>query len=402
MKLSARIGRLKTSPVRKLIPYGDIATKQGKKIIHLNIGQPDIETPRIFFDAIAQYKDPVLSYAHSAGLKELIVAMSNYYIKKGLDYTPEDIMIVNGGSEAFQFIFLALFDEGDEILIAEPYYGNYNSYFSTLNIIPNPIHTYAEDGFHLPSLEEMEKQITPKTKAILFSNPSNPTGVVCTQEELDKYATLARKYNLFVISDEVYREYTYGTNKAISFGTYTELADRTIIIDSISKRYSACGARIGCVISKNKEVINAIYRQCQARLAAPTLEMIGATALYSLDDSVLEEFRKEYSKRRDILFEELQKIPGVIVHEPEGAFYSIVKLPVENGEQFIIWLLTEFEINGETVMMAPGEGFYATPGLGKDEVRICYAVKEEVLRRAMRILREGLEKYKKIMVFDSE
>lgn len=396
MELSQRIQRLQTSPVRKLIPYGEQAVKQGKKIIHLNIGQPDIETPKIFFEAIAQYKEKVLGYAHSAGLPELRQAISKYYVELGVPYHDEEILITSGGSEAFQFIFTSICDEFDEILIPDPYYANYNSYFSTLNIIPKAIHTIAEKGYHLPSLAEIERHITPKTKAILFSNPSNPTGVVYSKDELDRLATLAKKHNLFVISDEVYREFTYGQHKAICFGTYKELEQNTIIIDSISKRYSACGARIGCVISKNKEFMQSIYKQCQARLAMSTLDMVGATALYSTPSSVLEEFRLLYEKRRNILFHELKQIPDIIVLEPEGAFYTMVKLPLENAEQFIIWLLTTFDIDGETVMLAPGEGFFANPEFGKNKVRICYAVDENVLKRAMRIFREGLATYQEL------
>ena len=393
MKLSERIGRLKTSPVRKLIPYGEEAVKKGKKIIHLNIGQPDIETPRVFFDAIANYQEKVLSYAHSAGLVELRKGIQGYYQRRDMSYALDDILITAGGSEAFLFIFMSLFDELDEILIPDPYYANYNSYFSTLNIIPRVIHTHAEDGYHLPSLEEMEKSITPKTKAIMFSNPSNPTGVVYAKEELDRFAQLAKKHNLFIISDEVYREFTYGENKAISFGTYKDLDENVIIIDSISKRYSACGARVGCIISKNKDFMAAIYKQCQARLAMPTLDMIGATQLYALPDSLLEEFRVQYEKRRNTLYTELQKIPDIVVSEPEGAFYVFVKLPITNAEEFVIWLLTEFDIDGETVMFAPGEGFYANPELGKDKIRICYALEEKVLKKAMHIFKEGLVKY---------
>lgn len=393
MDTSNRIKRLKTSPVRKLIPYGEAAAKKGIKIHHLNIGQPDIDTPQVFFDAIKSYKGKILKYEHSAGLKELILQIQKYYARLGLNYSAEEILILNGGSEAINFILLSIFDEGDEIVIGEPYYANYNSYFDVFNIKRNPIRTYAESGYHFPSLEEMEKAITPKTKAIMLSNPSNPTGVVCKREELDNIAYLAKKYDLYIISDEVYREFVYGKNEAISFGTYKELEDRVIIIDSISKRFSACGARIGCVISKNKNLMNAIFRQCQARLSAPTLEMIGAIGLYDLPPDYFETARKEYEHRRDILFTELSKMEGVVTKEPEGAFYAFVKLPVDDAEKFMIWLLTEFEIDKETVMFAAGEGFYATEGLGKNEVRMCYALEAEDLKKSMRILKEGLIKY---------
>ncbi|MGL4393842.1 MAG: pyridoxal phosphate-dependent aminotransferase [Brevinema sp.] len=395
MKLSQRINNLKTSPVRKLLPFAEIAKEKGHKIIHLNIGQPDIETPSIFFDAINKWSqhEKVLSYAHSAGLKELREEIVHYFAKQNISFELDDIMIVNGGSEAFQFILTALFDEGDEILVPEPYYANYQSFYSTLGIGVRPIHTKAEEGFHLPSLEEMEKSITPKVKAIMFSSPANPTGTVYTKEEVERIGALAEKYDITIISDEVYREFAYGDVRAISFGEYPQWADRTVIIDSVSKRFSACGARIGCVISKNREFINAIYRQCQARLAAPTLEMVGCQALYTLNSDFFIPIRQEYMERRDVLFEELTKIEGVFSRKPEGAFYCLVGLPVKNAEHFASWLLSEFAVNGETVMVAPAEGFYATKGLGTNEVRICYALEKDVLRRAMHILKEGLKTY---------
>lgn len=392
MKLSNRINNLKTSPVRKLLPFADIAKQKGHKIIHLNIGQPDIETPSLFFDAINEWskKEKVLSYAHSAGLMELREEIVNYFSKENITYSVDDIMIVNGGSEAFQFVLTALFDEGDEILVPEPYYANYQSFYSTLNINVRAIPTKPEEGFHLPSFEEMEKHITPKVKAIMFSSPSNPTGTVYTRAEAERIIALAEKYDITIISDEVYREFAYGDVKAISFGEYPEIAQRVVIIDSVSKRFSACGARIGCVISKNQEFINAIYRQCQARLAAPTLEMVGSQALYTLESSFFDPIRQEYMERRDTLFEELDKIEGVFSRKPEGAFYCLVGLPVENAEHFASWLLSDFAVDNETIMVAPAEGFYNTPGSGKNEVRICYALEKSVLKRAMHILKQGL------------
>lgn len=395
MDVSNRIKRLKTSPVRKLNPHAEEAEKRGIKIHHLNIGQPDIETPRVFFDAVSNYKGKILQYEHSKGMKPLILKIQEYYDKKGMHYEEDEILIVNGGSEGVLFTLLAMFDEGDEILIGEPYYANYNSFFDVLNIKRNPIRTYAENGFHLPKLEEMEKHVTPKTKAYMFSNPSNPTGVVSTKEELDNIAYLAKKHDMYIISDEVYREFVYGDREAISFGTYKDLYENVVIIDSISKRFSACGARIGCIISKNKKFMNAIFRECQARLSVPTLEMVGATALYGLPDNYFEAARQEYDHRRNILFNELKKMDGVVVKEPEGAFYVLAKLPVKSAEEFSIWLLKDFNIDGETVMFAPGEGFYATEGVGKDEVRMCYALEAKDLQKAMKILKEGLLKYKK-------
>ncbi|MEI0844379.1 pyridoxal phosphate-dependent aminotransferase [Brachyspira pilosicoli] len=396
MEISQRIQRLKTSPVRKLNPYAEEAVKKGIKIYHLNIGQPDIETPKVFLEAISKYNGKTLKYEHSRGMKPLINKIQEYYEKKiGVHYEEDEINITNGGSEGLLFTLLAIFDEGDEILVAEPYYANYNSFYDVLDIKRNAVRTYAEQGFHLPNRDEIEKHITPKTKAYMFSNPSNPTGVVSTKEELDDIAYLAKKHNMFIISDEVYREFVYGDRKAISFGTYKDLAENVVIVDSISKRFSACGARIGCVISKNKTFSTAVFRECQARLSAPTLEMVGAAALYDLPDNYFEDARKEYDNRRKIMFEELTKMDGVVMQEPEGAFYVLAKLPVKNAEDFAIWLLKDFNLDGETVMFAPGEGFYATAGLGKDEVRMCYALEARDIKRAMEILKQGLIKYKK-------
>lgn len=395
MELSKRINDVKVSPVRKLLPYAEDAIKKGKKIYHLNIGQPDIKTPDEFFEAIKDYSVETLGYCHSAGRKELIEEISNYYKKLDIEYDSKDILITNGGSEALLFTLMAICDEGDEILIPEPYYANYNSFFNMLQLDVNPIRTHAEDGFHLPSIDKIEDNIGEKTKAILISNPGNPTGTVYTREEMKRLIYIAEKYNLFIVSDEVYREFVYGNNKAISFGTYKNIQKRVVIIDSISKRYSACGARIGAVISKNKEFVNSVYKLCQSRLAAPTLEMIGAEALYKVPNSYLQEVKAEYEKRKNILFDELSTMNGVVASMPEGAFYCVVKLPVDNAEKFIIWMLSDFDLDGETLMITPAEGFYATKGLGLDEVRISYAIKEEDLRKAMGILRLALIEYNK-------
>ncbi len=396
MDISKRIQRLKVSPVRKLNPYAEDAVKRGIKIYHLNVGQPDIETPKIFFEAVSKFREKTLKYEHSRGIKSLINKIQAYYDKLGVHYEEEDIVVTSGGSEAISFAMLAIFDEGDEILTSEPLYANYKSFYDLYDIKYNAVRTYAENGFHLPSREEIEKHITPKTKAFMLSNPSNPTGVVYTKKELDDIAYIAKKYDLFIISDEVYREFVYGDRKAISFSTYKDLEDHVVIIDSISKRFSACGARVGCLISKNKKLMPAIFRECQARLSLPTLDMVGASALYDLPDNYFDEALKEYDYRRKIIFEELAAMEGVVSHEPEGAFYVLAKLPVKNAENFIIWLLKDFNINNETVMFAPAEGFYVTEGLGKNEVRISYAVEAEDLKKSMHILREALIKYREI------
>ena len=396
MYLSKRVQQLKASPIRRLNIYAEEAAKRGIKIHHLNIGQPDIETPRVYFDAIANCCDmKTVKYEHSRGTKDLIRKIQAYYERLGVHYEEDEIIITNGGSEAILLSLIAIFDEGDEMLVAEPYYANYNSFYDILNVKRNIVRTCAEDGFHLPSREIIEKSITKKTKGYLFSNPSNPTGVVSTKRELDDIAYLAKKHDFFVISDEVYREFVYGDRKAISFGTYNDIAENVVIIDSISKRFSACGARIGCVISKNKEFMEAIFKECQTRLSVPTLEMIGASALYDLPPDYFEATRKEYDNRRKILFEELTKMDGVFMREPEGAFYVLAQLPVKDAEDFAIWLLKDFNIDNETVMFAPAEGFYATEGLGKNEIRMCYVLDSKDLKKAMRILKEGLIKYKK-------
>ncbi|KLI22923.1 pyridoxal phosphate-dependent aminotransferase [Brachyspira hyodysenteriae] len=395
MYLSRRVQQLKASPIRRLNIYAEEAAKRGIKIHHLNIGQPDIETPRVFFDAIANCDIKTVKYEHSRGTKELISKIQKYYERLGIHYNEDEIIITSGGSEAILLSLIAIFDEGDEMLVSEPYYANYNSFYDILNIKRNVVRTYAEDGFHLPSREIIEKSITKKTKGYLFSNPSNPTGVVSTKRELDDIAYLAKKHDFFIISDEVYREFVYGDRKAISFGSYNDIAENVIIIDSISKRFSACGARIGCIISKNKEFMEAIFKECQARLSVPTLEMIGASALYDLPSDYFEATRNEYDNRRKILFEELTKMDGVFMREPEGAFYVLAQLPVKDAEDFAIWLLKDFNIDNETVMFAPAEGFYATESLGRNEIRMCYVLNSDDLKKAMRILKEGLIKYKK-------
>lgn len=396
MYLSKRIKSVETSPVRKLGPYAAVAIEKGKKVHYLNIGQPDVKTPKEFFNAIKAFDEEVLGYAPSQGTNGLIDEIINYYKRFNIEYSRKDVLITNGGSEALLFALTTLCDAGDDILMAEPYYANYNSFFKMLEINVSAVRTYAEDGFHLPSIEEIEKAITKKTKAILISNPGNPTGTVYTEDEMERIAELAKKHDFYIISDEVYREFTYGGRKAISFATFKGIEDRIILVDSISKRYSACGARIGCLISKNKEFIEEVYKLCQMRLAVPMLEMIGAEALYKVEQKYFDEVNKEYERRRDFIYKELMTMDGVVCSEPEGAFYTVAKLPVDDAEEFVIWLLSEFDIDGETVMMAPAEGFYSTPGLGRNEVRICYALNIESLKKAMNILREGISAYRQV------
>jgi aspartate aminotransferase len=393
MKFSDRITGMQASPIRKLVPYANEAKAKGKKVYHLNIGQPDIATPAGFFEAVRDFREDVLAYSTSSGSNELIDAIRDYYKGYGIDYEREHIIITNGGSEALLFAMIALCDPGDEILVPEPFYTNYNGFGQAVNVAIKPITTRAECGFHLPAVEEIEKVITPKTRAILMSNPGNPTGVVYTDAEIKMLAGLAKKHDLFIISDEVYREFVYDGLQYTSFGTITEIEDRVILIDSVSKRFSACGARIGCISSKNTELMGQVMKLAQGRLCVPTLEQVGAAELYKTPMSYLREVNEEYTLRRNILYKALKEMPGVVCEEPKGAFYVVVKLPVDNAEKFVIWMLKDFDVDGETVMMAPAEGFYATPGLGRDEARLAYVLKEKDLARAMEIMKAGLEAY---------
>ncbi|GAA0179343.1 pyridoxal phosphate-dependent aminotransferase [Clostridium sediminicola] len=395
MKCSRRILGVEASPVRKLVPYANEAVKNGKKVYHLNIGQPDIKTPELFMDAVRKYDKDTIAYVPSNGLPELIDAVRGYYSNYGMEYAFDEVLITQGGSEALLFTLLALLDVGDQVLVVEPYYANYNTIFRALEIDVVAIKSKSEEGFHLPSKEVIDEVIknNPKIKAALVTNPNNPTGTVYTKEEMKLITDVVKENDIFVISDEVYREFVYEGSECASLGTMEGLDQNLIIIDSISKRYSACGARIGCVLSKNKEVISQIYKMCQVRLAAPELEQIGAIALYQTPQTYFKEINAEYTRRRDVLFEELNKMEGVVCFLPEGAFYTMVKLPVDDAEKFVIWLLSEFEIDGETIMMAPGEGFYATEGAGVNEVRIAYVLNEKDLRKAMHILGEGLKQY---------
>lgn len=394
MQLSKRILSMQESPIRKLVPYAQAAKAQGKKVYHLNIGQPDIETPTSFMDAIRSFDEKILAYSLSRGSTELINCISEYYAKYGMYFESDEILITNGGSEAILFSLIAITDPGDEVLIPEPFYANYNGFCSAVNAKVVPITCRAEDGFHLPTKEAIEQLINPKTKAILLSNPGNPTGVVYTKSEVEMLADLAKKYGLFIISDEVYREFVYDGFEFTSFGNIKDVEDRVIIVDSISKRYSACGARIGSITSKNKALIDEILKLCQGRLCVPTLEQVGAVELYKTTQSIyFDTVNKEYDKRRQIVYEALQTMPGVLCRKPAGAFYVVAKLPVDDAEKFVIWLLEDFDLDGETVMMAPAENFYASPGLGKDEVRIAYILNTRDLSRSMEILKVALEKY---------
>ena len=393
MRFSERIEALSASPIRRLIPYADEAKTKGKKVFHLNIGQPDIKTPQGYFDAIRSFKVDTIAYAASQGRNELRDAISAYYHDWGIPYDRDDIYITNGGSEALSFAVQAICDPGDEILLPEPFYANYNTFANAALAKIIPIPTRAEEGFHLPPLEAIEKLVTPRTRALWFSNPGNPTGAVYTQKELEAAAHLAKKHDLYIIADEVYREFTYDGDKFTSFASFPDIRDRVIMIDSVSKRFSACGARIGCIAIKNKDFMAQVLKLCQARLCVSTLEQVGATALYATPKSYLEEVNREYKTRRDTLYKALKEIDGVICEEPKGAFYIMVKFPVDDCEKFIIWMLQNFDVNGETTMGAPGSGFYATPGRGKDEMRLAYVLKTEDLIKSGNILKQAVAAY---------
>lgn len=393
MNFSNRVISMQSSPIRKLVPYATAAKERGLKVYHLNIGQPDIKTPKNFFDAVNNFNSDVLEYAVSQGLPELIDEMTNYYSKYNMDFKKDEILITNGGSEALLFAIMATCDPEDNILVPEPFYTNYNGFSSCINVCIKPITTHPEEGFHLPKKEDIVSKIDKNTKAILLSNPGNPTGCVYTKEEVYMLSDIALENNLWIIADEVYREFVYDGLDYISFGNIDKIKDRVIIVDSVSKRYSACGARIGSLACKNKDFISQVLKLCQGRLCVSTLDQIGAIQLYKTPQSYFMEVNEEYKKRRDVLYSELMKVEGVICEKPKGAFYILAKLPIENAEDFVIWMLNEFEVDGETVMVCPAEGFYATKGLGKSEIRLAYILNENDLKKAAGILKQGIEKY---------
>ena len=395
MKLSNRVEAMQFSPIRKFNPIAQKAKDGGKKIYHLNIGQPDVETPACFMEAIRNFDAKTIAYAESGGLPVLQDAIIDYFKQYDINYNREDIMITSGGSEALTMIFLSLLNPGDEVLIPEPYYTNYTTFIQAADGNVVPITTKAEDGYHYAKKEQIEKCITDKTKAICCITPGNPTGAVLTLDEIKLICEIAKEHDLMIIADEVYREFAYDGREVTSFGMLEEYADRVIIVDSVSKRFSACGARIGCMVSKNKDFMSGVMKIAQGRLCVPTIDQIGAAALYKLPKSYYEEVKAEYCSRRDVVYEELMKIPGVVCQKPGGSFYITAKLPVDNIEDFLMFLLTEFEDNGESVMFAPAEGFYKTPGLGKDEMRIAYVLKKEDMKRGVELIRLGLDAYNK-------
>lgn len=381
------------SPIRKLVPYAEAAKLAGKHVYHLNIGQPDIASPKVALDAVKNMDITVLEYSHSAGFDSYRQGLSDYYKKNKLDINKEDIIITTGGSEALVFGFMTCFNPGDEVIIPEPFYANYNGFAKMAGITVVPVTATIETGFALPDVADFEKLITPKTKGIVICNPGNPTGYLYSQAELEKLRDIVKRHDLYLFADEVYREFCYDGAKPFSVMSLTGIDQNVILIDSVSKRYSMCGARIGALISKNKEVMNTALKFAQARLSPPTLAQIASEAALQTPDSYFTEVVDEYVVRRNITVDGLNAIDGVFCPKPKGAFYCIAKLPVKSAENFCQWLLEDFEYNGATVMMAPANGFYASPGLGEDEVRIAYVLEKESLKKAVKCLEEALKVY---------
>ncbi|MBI3891280.1 MAG: pyridoxal phosphate-dependent aminotransferase [Candidatus Wallbacteria bacterium] len=393
LPLSDRAHRFPASPIRKLYPLAEGARSRGVQVYHLNIGQPDLETPAPFLEVLHKFDRANVAYSPSQGEKVYLDALVEYYRQIGFQLETSQVQVTVGGSEAILFTFLAIASHGDEVLIPEPFYTNYQTLAMVAGLQVVPITTRPENNYRLPAAAEIEKRITNRTRAIMVCNPSNPTGTVLTRQELDLLAGLARERGLFLISDEVYREFVYGEGEAISALSLKGLEDRVVVVDSISKRYSACGARIGCMVSRNAEVMDCALRLAQARLSAPTLGQLGAAAMRDMGTRYFDATVEEYRKRRNIVHEELSSIPGVLTHLPVGAFYTMARLPVADAEDFARWLLTDFSLDGHTVMFAR---FYATAGLGNDEIRIAYVLKESDLRGAMACLRKGLERYREL------
>ncbi|MDO5040700.1 MAG: pyridoxal phosphate-dependent aminotransferase [Peptoniphilus sp.] len=395
MKLSNRVKEVPFSATRVLGPYAEEARKKGKKVHHLNIGAPDTNVPDEFFEAIADIKTRTLPYAPSKGIESLREEISKYYKDKGVDFDAEEIVITNGASEALLYAIISITDLGDNILTSNPFYTNYLTAFRELGISPNIFETSVTDGYRLPPYEEIVKSIDSNTKGILLSNPSNPTGVVYTKEEVERIVKAAVEYDLYIIADEVYREFVFDNLEFYSFGQVEGIKDRLILVDSISKRFGACGARIGCISTKNEELLKEFVKLATSRLAVSTVDQIGATALYQISDKYFKEINEEYDLRRNTIIEELNKIEDIEVYKPQGAFYVMPKLPVEDALDFAKWLLTDFDVDGETLMVAPGGGFF----YGREDkrhIRLAYVMNVEDLKKSITILKEGLREYRKL------
>ena len=381
------------SPIRKLVPYAEAAKKRGVHVIHLNIGQPDIKTPKVALDAVRNHNIEVLEYSMTQGSEAYRQKIATYYAKQDIFVDAEDIIVTTGGSEALSFAMGTIMDNGDEIIIPEPFYANYNGFATAAGVNVKPIASSIENNFALPPISKFEELITPKTKAILICNPGNPTGYLYSKEEIEQLAELVRKHNLFLIADEVYREFTYDGREHYSILQVEGLEEYAIVVDSVSKRYSMCGARIGCLISKNTEVISTAMKFAQARLSPPTFAQIASEAALETPQEYFDNVIEEYVSRRNLLITELNKLEGVKVATPQGAFYCVVELPIADADHFAQWLLESFELHGNTVMVAPAAGFYATPGLGKNQIRIAYVLEKEQLVKAVQILGKALNEY---------
>ena len=391
--ISTKGAQMPESPIRKLVPYAEQAYRQNKKVYHLNIGQPDIKTPQLALDAVSHHGLSVLAYSRSEGSEQYREKIAQYYKRNSIDVSAQDIIVTTGGSEALLFAMGSVCNADDEIIIPEPFYANYNGFARASDVTVVPVVSRIEDNFALPPIADFEQHITPKTKAILICNPGNPTGYLYSKQEIQSLVALVKKHDLFLIADEVYREFTYDGAQHYSIMQEPGLEEHAIIIDSVSKRYSMCGARIGCLVSKNKALIATALKFAQARLSPPTFAQIASEAALETPQSYFDEVISEYQERRDTLAAELQKIPGVIIGQPKGAFYCIAQLPVKNSDDFAQWLLESFDLNGETVMVAPAAGFYSSPGIGLNQVRIAYVLNKESLIKAVAIIKAALEVY---------
>ena len=392
-KISAKGLCMPESPIRKLVPFAENAKKRGTQVIHLNIGQPDISTPEIALKAIRNFDPNVIAYSHSAGNQSYREGLAHYYQNVGIDVDHTQILVTTGGSEAISIALNTIMDKGDEIIIPEPFYANYNGFSTAADITVKPITSSIDNGFALPSISEFEKLITPNTKAILICNPGNPTGYLYTKDELNALKKIVLKHDLFLIADEVYREFTYDGKKHTSVLEINELDQNTILIDSVSKRYSMCGARVGCMVTKNKEVLETALKFAQARLSPPSLGQVAGEAALNTPKSYFTEVIDEYVNRRNLLIEGLNKIDGITCPKPSGAFYCIAQLPIDDADKFAKWLLEEFSWNNKTVMVAPAQGFYSTPEIGKQQIRIAYVLNLEELQNAITIIEEALKIY---------
>lgn len=394
-QISIKGNHMPESPIRKLVPFAENAKQRGNKVIHLNIGQPDIKTPQVALDAVKNNKIEVLSYSRSEGSETYREKLAHYYHNHDINVNADEIIITTGGSEALSFILGTIADQGDEIIIPEPFYANYNGFATANGVKVVPVHSSIETNFALPEISQIEALIGPKTKAILICNPGNPTGYIYSETELEQLKDLVLKHDIFIIADEVYREFAYDGISHKSIMSFPELKDHAIMVDSVSKRYSMCGARVGCIVSKNKEIIQTALKFAQARLSPPTYAQIASEAALETPMSYFEEVQKEYVHRRNLLIDSLQEIDGLKVAKPKGAFYCVVELPIADADHFAQWILESFQVNKETVMVAPASGFYSTPGMGKNQIRIAYVLNENELLKAVNILNLGLQQYRK-------